>query len=111
MTDHLEALEDLLIGVRMDASYDPSSREKIAALKAAIALMRGQSWQPISTAPRDGSEVLISNFGRSVVVASYERDYGGWCYRWHPYDGPSVYGDATHWQPLPTPPKDTADEQ
>ncbi len=78
-------------------------------------------WQPIETAPRDGSEVLLSN-GRDVWTAA-------WCVEWYgtklpgrlPYSGQVVepgwlrsnldeeYGypenDATHWQPLPDPPK------
>jgi len=56
-------------------------------------------WQPIETAPRDGSDMLITN-GREVVVAFFDEreEYRGfnWCAGDHfPTPWP------THWMPLP----------
>ena len=69
---------------------------------AAIAVMQSR-WQPIETAPRDGTEVLITH-GRTTVVAWWSdifgwRDWGdiGW--------GGMQDVAPTHWQPLPEPPK------
>lgn len=90
---------------------------------AAIALMRGQSWQPIETAPKDGSPILIFHPEGGVCE--------GFCpgegFGWHVMDGTNTYigqksgkslpslttymTPPTHWQPLPSPPKDSADEQ
>lgn len=70
-------------------------------------------WQPIETAPRDGTEILgWCEIG--VVVVSWNEQ------RFH--KNPKPYWDSnrqsvtwmreycqpTHWQPLPQPPKETA---
>jgi hypothetical protein len=67
-------------------------------------------WQPIRTAPRDGTPVLLGRFAPG-------KDYHGrirvdW-WRNHMRDGYSGFGHfnpqswpATHWQPLPEPPED-----
>ena len=66
-------------------------------------------WQPIETAPKDGSDILLGGcqHGPAIRVASwgngrylgpkkgYERD---WC------DGPQYGFAPTHWMPLPAPP-------
>lgn len=74
-------------------------------------------WQPIETAPRDGTPVLVyaERFGWEgsprIVCAVYPKEhYNGWiiygC-------GPTRHGEQvldsclpTHWMPLPEPPKD-----
>lgn len=83
-------------------------------------------WQPIETAPRDGTKILIWDAGENgfgQVVARYEtRD--GWApigsttdlqwigrIRWHVaaqmYLGAhQLIKTPTHWMPLPAPPKD-----
>jgi hypothetical protein len=80
-------------------------------------------WQPIETAPKDGTWVLLSGGGidygwgggtiPTAVVGQYT-DYlnGGtkkphWQFAW--YDG-GYYGEylePTHWMPLPAPPVST----
>jgi len=63
-------------------------------------------WQPIETAPRDGTLILIAGgtfFG--VDIAAWRRD--GWCGGYGAeYDG-EYWHKPTHWMPLPPPPKDT----
>lgn len=68
------------------------------------------SWQPISTAPRDGTWFLAQGDGRGLsgdfenctFVCTWEDDLGGYT-GWQ-----SVPGDypaqPTHWMPLPNPP-------
>ena len=52
-------------------------------------------WQPIETAPLDGSELLISD-GSRVILIAFDTLYRTW-----PDDGWSRF---THWMPLPAPP-------
>ncbi len=62
-------------------------------------------WQPIETAPRDGTRVLVYEPGHP----SYEDDAGFIDLAYHLYGEvwASVNGgsEPTHWMPLPDPPK------
>jgi hypothetical protein len=79
-------------------------------------------WQPIETAPKDGTWVLLAggdcyNDGgdptERIVTAQCTNELNGrtmddtrWQFAW--YDG-GYYGeylDPTHWMPLPEPPKE-----
>jgi len=61
-------------------------------------------WQPIETAPRDETEVLIKTSVGSVTAWFHSEP--GECYQWVCYDDRfSIDGDdvrVTHWMPLPT---------
>jgi len=78
-------------------------------------------WQPIETAPKDGTHILLSNgesvsHGHWLYVAAYSREirdmegfyvdqdesdgYDGWI----DFVG-GMLPDPTHWMPLPPPPK------
>ena len=60
------------------------------------------SWQPIETAPRDGTRVILCrpNHAESMAVGWYSSDFGHWSL---------VYGtlweDPESWHPLPELPK------
>ena len=83
-----------------------------AALEAALAvdgLCLVQVWQPIESAPKDGTEVLIyqagQSFGYDYAIgkfgARWEGDQeGGWGNR----NSASQYNTPTRWMPLPPPP-------
>lgn len=69
------------------------------------------AWQPIETAPKDGTTVIVFvppgkyHSGRTVTVRWTERDIG----YWHVDDGkrgpfPLRGGEPTHWMPLPEAP-------
>ena len=70
------------------------------------------NWQPIETAPKNGTEVLIAvdyeeYVSKTAVMtaqhSSTEFDYPNGC--WIAYDGAVIeFGTPTHWMPLPTPP-------
>lgn len=55
-------------------------------------------WQPISTAPMNGTWVLLSN-GIAVVAGRWSWHFRGWMYGADL--GPIA---ATYWQPYPDPP-------
>ena len=66
-----------------------------------------QQWQPIETAPKDGSTVLLFVQG-DIVQAHWgepDGDYNNLC--WIPEYGQAAIWKAavTHWMPLPEPPK------
>lgn len=74
-------------------------------------------WQPIETAPKDGTEVLLGGVSTPfangvnpawVDIGSFEeRGYCGSC--WYSSatdrDGDRLDCDPTHWMPLPEPPE------
>jgi hypothetical protein len=70
-------------------------------------------WQPIETAPKDGTPVLIWSNGRLYDALWDEDEYnpeteeftGGWKARWAEIDSYSVsVKNPTHWMPSPPPP-------
>jgi len=75
------------------------------------------TWQPIETAPRDGTSILVIQAGEfkpgvpyesTVVAWSSVDDFEGWlscedCGPVNPRDWA-----LTHWMPLPEPPADFA---
>jgi hypothetical protein len=88
-----------------DAEQALDTLDAISALAAAGHVIE-QDWQPIATAPRDGTKVLV--YARVlhpekwriyldpiICAASYHPD-AGWCV--------CEVRDATHWRPLPAPP-------
>jgi hypothetical protein len=70
-------------------------------------------WQPIETAPKDGTVVLVAPGlgGRSCSIAVFNRDQYARNSRpfWSRLDGFGMVSFSrsnppTHWMPLPTPP-------
>jgi len=91
-----EALEK--IKLLAEGPHPPRSLEHLADIfciaEEALSL---DPWQPIETAPKDGTEFLaINNGGYQFVV-------------WWNVDAfqciDDVIDNLTHWQPLPAPPK------
>jgi hypothetical protein len=71
-------------------------------------------WQPIKTAPKDGTPILIfepSPYLKKgwidVVQNFYEIEYKSDADKWYARDSAEISCDnPTHWQPLPDPPKE-----
>lgn len=88
----------------------------IAALQAALQA-EPQGWMPIETAPKDEATYFLATNGSGVWVAHWQ-PVAGSGYRfdnpwrtvmlnhWHIEDKQRRYEPPTHYQPLPTPPKD-----
>jgi hypothetical protein len=64
--------------------------------------MQNMEWQPIGTAPKDGTVVMLVN-DNDIFLGSYDDGYiEGYEWRIH-IDGCHA-GQPTHWMPLPEPP-------
>lgn len=96
-------------GEQSDEAYERDvSTAETETLKAEILslfdyhlrpVLAAPAWQPIETAPKDGTEVLVCDNG-DVCVANWEAGplYTGWRADWHGGIQP------TDWLPLPAPP-------
>lgn len=61
-------------------------------------------WQPIETAPKDWTHVLLA-FGSSVAEGYWLEGADLWLYANTSIDDEScIIDDPTHWMPLPAPP-------
>lgn len=71
--------------------------------------MDKNGWQPIKTAPKDGTPVDIWRGSYGERATDMRRvDFGGGNVFYEPiFSGPTCVRDATHWMPLPPPPGDT----
>jgi hypothetical protein len=91
-----------------------------AALAASPAPPAGDGWEPIETAPKDGSRILVfdemaaDNESPVVMVAwlndaeRHNRKRFAWCVpgSWQDEQGGHCTADRpTHWRPLPAPPQ------
>lgn len=57
------------------------------------------SWQPIESAPKDKTQILV--WDNACIIAYYETALDGW------RDAQEMFPlEPTHWMPLPEPPKD-----
>jgi hypothetical protein len=78
------------------------------------------SWQPIETAPKDGTSVLLMDndqpglpggvadrcwSGNTAVAAWWGAEGGEWVCYMDMIEDPISHFTPTHWQPLPDPPK------
>lgn len=61
-------------------------------------------WQPIETAPKDGSHVLLCDDGWFCIAGWWDdapRDEGGQCFK---NSQSHLWLNPSHWMPLPKPP-------
>jgi hypothetical protein len=76
--------------------------------------MFAMEWQPIETAPKDGSEVLLltergSVFAPCMFQAAGVISEDDFWLVWRAFDFDEVQ-NPTHWQPLPPPPSEGVSE-
>ena len=72
-------------------------------------------WQPIETAPKDGTEVLVGWYSEKGHFENHVWQHKGWLWewavasyetdRWSDWEC-SLAEEPTHWMPLPPPPSD-----
>ena len=62
-------------------------------------------WQPIETAPKDGTHILVcgphNNGSQYMDVCGWPKN---WTSKWPVAYMAYAAGEPTHWMPLPTPP-------
>lgn len=103
MTEAAAALEVLDALVRASNEID-RQREEITRLQMENRQLRkrGVEWQPIETAPKDGTDLLVSYYlwgPRQAVAGWFEGD-------WLIFEKPDDPIKPAHWMPLPPPPLD-----
>jgi hypothetical protein len=94
----LEAAADA-IGDAWDTDEDDDERLRVYA-RAAVQAWEAALWQPIETAPRDGTRfhawIPPNDMMTTGTVANCFWHLGGW---YHPY-----FTEPTHWRPIPAGP-------
>ena len=78
-----------------------SWERKIAENRFLCATCKRPLWQPIETAPRDGTQVILCDQDGDILTGNYVAPYW-WIDQFMP---PMMYGDPLYWMPLPEPPK------
>lgn len=82
------------------AFFDDCVAQAIARVKIA----EGKGWLSIESAPKDGSQILMTNRTQDMFIARYAGiKIDKWIY--HDGDYTCYVYRPTHWQPLPAPPK------
>lgn len=124
--DQAKAVVDKMLGISEDRSYmlEHEDWHAIKDLRAYVneleQALEQMQWQPIETAPKDGTKILAINgngegynsYGdacllNEIVIVYYDLKDGEE-YAWrvpHCCDGVS-WITPTHWMPLPFPPKE-----
>lgn len=111
--------------VRTLAALEPHVQEAVKAYGAACVRVAIRAawraaqpapgvWQPIETAPKDGTTVVVYFKGLGPMTVAWEDPWGDgpeaatWCVTDHKHGPYPVRGyrtgDDTHWRPLPEPP-------
>jgi hypothetical protein len=64
-------------------------------------------WQPIETAPKDGTRILFLAYGDTVYLGQWSDHWGSFEPEYSEvpmFNEPDDDRDVTHWMPLPLPP-------
>lgn len=107
MIPELKALAELA-GVYIDDRIDSACLEEFARLVAADCARR--QWQPMETAPKDGTNILLLNDKGNMATALWQGEGAmeGWWLRGNSGHRPDVFFNGhrapTHWMPLPARP-------
>ena len=84
--------------------------QEVIRLRAEVEALRAATpWQPIETAPRDGTEILVYTCSGCFYVVSYDDIYSA---PWRVINSEGFREHVpTHWMPLPPPPTGHAKEK
>jgi len=118
---HGESYHSFVVCGNCEAEGPAFSCEETGIMdKAIVAWNQRNTWQPIETAPRDGTWVLLAggecefneesdSKGRAVTARwttefSCRDTSGRWQFAYYDSGVYGEYENPTHWQPLPSPP-------
>jgi hypothetical protein len=79
--------------------------DAFAAEREAEAVARERAWQPIETAPKDGTRFLAYELGQAeyrVYECWWQDDFSNWSGWQNDWDSEP---EPTHWRTLPSPPE------
>lgn len=90
--------------------------DSVAFAKAALAAAEAAAWQPIETAPKEGTGIVGSAWWKMADgvyclgwLAEGYFDGDDWAFASFDLDA-DEYSAPTHWMPLPQPPKEKGDD-
>ena len=63
-------------------------------------------WQPIETAPKDGTSVLVCRVNTKPEAAVQPIRTDWWSNHYEQWMKSNAYSQPTHWMPLPPPPRE-----
>jgi hypothetical protein len=83
--------------------WEDDSQDDAIVIAAALRAYRDDAWQPIETAPKDGSTILGYWVNGEMHTGSvfHGRRHNEWTPE---FDTEKEWDMPTHWQPLPSPP-------
>lgn len=86
-------------------ALDDALQHAVGILSLAAAPRQADGWQPISSAPKDGTEIWLGREGR--LILGYWSGKRGWMREGLQGEDERVMWEATHWQPhtVPEPPE------
>ena|SRR3982751_436756 len=109
MQDLKETQEKLANAINESAAARQDMRHIID--EVAKIMLPENPWQPIATAPKDGSEILVKVSGQNtylvvawddVVIAWGDGDKSFTTHPWSTLDGPNYHADTfSHWMRIP----------
>lgn len=85
-------------------------KQWLKAAEAALAAYEKERWQPIETAPKDGTRVILSRTKSSVWCDCKWEKMRRVPDRWASFVGVVPFS-PTHWQPKPTPPENSDERE
>lgn len=83
-----------------NTAYGVTAAEAQAMARELLSRRESDEWQPIETAPTDGSRVLAwcASWSNALTVQYYG-------YRWGAVEGKFPFNQPTHWRHLPQSPQ------
>lgn len=79
-----------------------SRKDDEQEVRQALELAKDGGWKDISTAPKDGTHILVWNHDRQEPEVAWWINHGE-KWRWYTYDNAYLDGWTEYWQPI-TPP-------
>ena len=116
----MTGMREKIAAVIAEWTWDEDPRKSGALADAILAILPVMGWQPIETAPRDGTTVLL--LSQEAVKQGRLLKHGGCAVDyWHDpkrdncrFTGwgkfNETYWPPSHWMPLPPPPADMKEE-